>query len=222
MAIDQLETRSVQNFLDSLATPVHVIILYVDPSEMDAIESNIKVEMSTDAAPQPATDQVYGGILTRKAVVNGWVIHRVGRDLLTDPARLIEIEERIRDSRQPPKALCAYPLKHIVELDMSVFVGILSLHDYVLFPRFAEGQRLMLEAVEEALASVLGRSGSEMIYRFAHNMGVEREQIPAKLRPFRHVLRELLGVGAGFLERFIFQRLYLKLRSSPQVACVDG
>lgn len=222
MAIDRLETRSIPNFLNSLQPPVHVILLYTEPSELDDIKSKIMVEASSSETPHKAADRVYSASLTPEGTAKGWVINTFGREALSDPARLIGLEERVREARQPQMVLCAYPLMHITELNESIFIDILSLHDYVLFSRFVEGQKMVIEAVEEALRSSLGDSGSEMIYRFAHHMGIEREQIPGELQRFRLVLRKLLGIGADLLERFIFRRLYLKLRSSPQVARVDG
>lgn len=222
MTIDQLEMQSILNFLYRLHPPVHIILLYRDLSELDYIESKIGVEASKATAPERATDRIYVSPSTRQSAINGWIINRIGHEALTDSAKLIEWEKRIMEGRQQLMSICAYPLEHVLELDESFFVDILSLHDHILFPRLMEGQNMVLEAVEEALESVLGRSGSEMIYRFAHHMGIERAQIPSKLRLFRHILREILGVGADFLERSILRRLYLKLRSNSWVACADG
>jgi len=55
---------------------------------------------------------------------------------------------------------------------------------------------LSRQQVEEALEGALGRGGSEMIYTFIGYMGVERGQIPLKLRQLRSVLRRVLGLGA--------------------------
>ena len=221
MSIERLETGSILEFLNSLQPPVHVILLCNEPTNVDEIESEMMIGASPGSTSEHAADQVYGFSLTTEFATSGWVINRVGRDALSDPTGLIRLEERIRDERQPQMALCTYPLMHLIELAETSFIDILSLHDYILFSRFAEGRRMLLEAVDEALKSSLGGSGSEMLYRFARNMDIEREQIPRKLRRFRLVLRELLGIGANVLERFIFRRLYLKLRKSPQVACVD-
>ena len=221
MAINKLETQSVLNFLDSLRPPVHVILIYEEPSELEDIESEITVE-TLRVTPQYVMDQVYSVSMPRKPDASKWVFHRVEPETLSNIERLIGFEERMRETRQPPMALCAYPLKQFIERDTSIFVDILSLHDYVLFSRFEEGQKMMLKAMEEALEHTLGRSGSEMIYSFAQQMGIYREQVPSNLRRFRRVLQELLGIGADFLERLIFKRLYLKLRSCPQVVSVDG
>ena len=220
MSIERLETGSILEFLNSLQPPVHVILLCMEPTNVDEIESEMMVGASSRATSGHAADQLYGFSL-RECATSGWVINRVGRDALSDLTGLIRLEERIRDERQPQMALCTYPLMHLIELAETSFIDILSLHDYILFSRFEEGRRILLEAVDEALKSSLGGSGSEMLYRFARNMDIEREQIPRKLRRFRLVLRELLGIGANVLERFIFRRLYLKLSKSPQVACVD-
>lgn len=220
MSIERLETGSILEFLNSLQPPVHVILLCMEPTNVDEIESEMMVGASSRATSGHAADQLYGFSL-RECATSGWVINRVGRDALSDLTGLIRLEERIRDERQPQMALCTYPLMHLIELAETSFIDILSLHDYILFSRFEEGRRILLEAVDEALKSSLGGSGSEMLYRFARNMDIEREQIPGELRRFRLVLRELLGIGANVLERFIFRRLYLKLSKSPQVACVD-
>lgn len=221
MATETLETQRLLNFLDALRPPVHVIILYGDPSELDIILDSMRVEEFHSEAPHYAAESDLGSHLIQ-GVVNRWLLNRVGQDAFSDLMGFIETEERIRDSQQPRMVMCAYPLNHFVKLDMSIFVDILSIHDYVLFSRFMEGQNMVLEAMEEALDSALGLSGSEMIYRIAENWGVDRGQIARSLRQFMLVLREVLGVGADFLERFIFRRLYLKLRSSPQVARVGG
>jgi len=220
VSIERLETGSILEFLNSLQPPVHVILLCMEPTNVDEIESEMMVGASSRATSGHAADQLYGFSL-RECATSGWVINRVGRDALSDLTGLIRLEERIRDERQPQMALCTYPLMHLIELAETSFIDILSLHDYILFSRFEEGRRILLEAVDEALKSSLGGSGSEMLYRFARNMDIEREQIPGELRRFRLVLRELLGIGANVLERFIFRRLYLKLSKSPQVACVD-
>jgi len=217
VAIDPLETRSVLNFLKHLRPPVHVILLYGDLSELNNIGSWAKVERSEATPSQDTADRAYGSLLSLQKAVDGWVVNRIEREALSNPARLIEMERRIKKTRQPPKALCTYPLRHLVELEEGDFVDILSPHDHILFLRFMEGRRLMLEAVKEALESTLGSSGAEMIYRFAHYSGIKRREIPNEFRRFRCVLRNILGVGASFLERIIFRRLYLKLGSSSWV-----
>lgn len=220
MAINRLETQSVLNFLNSLHPPVHVILLYEEASELDDIESKITVEASREAT-QHAMDQAYAVTLTRKEDIKRCEFHRVEPEDLSNLERLIEYEEKIRESHQPKMVLCAYPLKQVIELDTTIFVDVLSQYDYVLFTRFEEGRKMMLEAVEEALESSLGRSGSEMIYRFAQQMGIKREQIPSNLRRFRRILRELLGIGADYLERLIFKALYLGLKSHPRAVSVN-
>lgn len=223
MTLEQFKMWSAPNFLNYLQPPAHVILLYGDFLELDDITSNIMVKAYEPSATLHLdADQNNSGPSTQNGAVNSWVIYRVESDALSNLERLIGFERRIRDAHQPPMALCAYPLKLVIELDMSVFVDILSLHDYILFPRFIKGQMMVLEAVEEVLMSVFGRSGSEIIYHFTQQMGIERGKLPIKLRRFRHVLRKLLGFGAEFLERLVFQRLYFKLRSYPEVVCEDG
>lgn len=220
MTVERLEAKGVHEFLSSLLQPVHVLLLYGDPTELDHIEPQIGAEKLTAHASQKPERRSYtidaGGFLV------GWVINRIGEDLLQNASKLIEYEKEIKEKGVPPRMICAYHLKNFLQLDAGLFVEILSLHDYVLFTRFEEGMRLTLEVVEEAMEVALGRSGSEMIYRFANNMGVERDLIPYKLRTFRRVLQELLGIGANFMELFIFRTLYNRLRSNPQVVCVDG
>jgi len=70
--------------------------------------------------------------------------------------------------------------------------------------------------VNEALESVLGHGGSDMIYRYILQIGVERGEMSSNLGSFRRMLRELLGVGADHLEGRIFRRLYLTLRMFPR------
>jgi len=137
VTIKRLERESILNFLHSLSPPVHVILFYVKTPELVDIESKIAVQRSVEAETD-ATDQVRGANLT-KDDINNWAIRNVNSEDLSNPEKLIEIEERISETRQPPQALCAYPLKKALELDKSILVKILSLHDYVLFSRFAEG-----------------------------------------------------------------------------------
>lgn len=53
-------------------------------------------------------------------------------------------------------------------------------------------EKLILEAGNEALESVLGHSGSDMICRYTLQIGVERGEIPSNLGTFRRMLRELM------------------------------
>ncbi len=138
MTIKRLGRQSILNFIQSLSPPVHVILFYVKTLKLVNIEFQIEVQGSAEAETD-STDNVRGANLT-KDDINNWVIRNMNSEDLSNPERLIEIEERISETRQPPQVLCAYPLKKALELDKSILVKILSLHDYVLFSRFAEGR----------------------------------------------------------------------------------
>lgn len=221
MSTGQMETQKISSFLETLRPPVHVIILDGDLSELNEPDSKTMVETSETTVPRYASD-LSPHLTRQQATLQDWVINRVERKVISEPAYLLEMEEKVHEKGGPAKTICAYPLTQVIELDERLFSEILSMHDYIIFSQFSNGQRLLRESVEEALEGALGRGGSEVIYTFIGYMGIERGRIPLKLRQLRSVLRRVLGLGADVVERHIFRRLYLKLRSNPKLICQDG
>ncbi len=71
-------------------------------------------------------------------------------------------------------------------------------------------EKILLEAVDEALAS-LGDSARQAIYFHLENrFAVERTEIPKRIEDFADGLDKIFGVGAQFLEILIMKQLYQK------------
>lgn len=69
-------------------------------------------------------------------------------------------------------------------------------------------ERLLLEAVDEALAS-LGDSAKQAIYFHLENkFKIERNEIPERVEDFAEGLQKIFGVGAQILEILIMKKLY--------------
>jgi len=69
-------------------------------------------------------------------------------------------------------------------------------------------ERLLLQAVDQALAS-LGESSKQAIYfHLDKSFNIEKQEIPSKIEPFKEALEEVFGDGASFLEVMIMKRLY--------------
>ncbi|KON30684.1 hypothetical protein AC482_03285 [miscellaneous Crenarchaeota group-15 archaeon DG-45] len=220
MSLERLESRNILEFLNALQPPVHIILLNAEPSERVDLPEML-AEATRSATSEHEANRLHGVSLLTAGSETGWEINDIESDRLSEPSELLRMEEKIKADRKPRMVMCIYPLTQTMELGEVLFIDIISLHDYIIFSSYEEGGRLLLKAVEKALTSALGDSGSEMLYRFARQMGVERERIPCELRQFRRILRDLLGIGAEFLEKAIFRRLYLELGSSIQAACPD-
>ena len=75
-------------------------------------------------------------------------------------------------------------------------------------------EKLLLEAVDEALAS-LGDSAKQSIYFHLENkFEIERNEIPRRVEDFAEGLEEIFGVGAQFLEILIMKELYERIGQS--------
>jgi sulfur relay (sulfurtransferase) DsrF/TusC family protein len=69
-------------------------------------------------------------------------------------------------------------------------------------------EKLFLEAVDEALAS-LGDSAKQAIYfHLESKFEIKRNQIPESVEDFADGLGKIFGVGAQFLEILIMKKLY--------------
>ncbi|MGQ9565322.1 MAG: hypothetical protein ACUVT5_02100 [Candidatus Bathyarchaeales archaeon] len=74
--------------------------------------------------------------------------------------------------------------------------------------------RLVLEAVDEGL-SVLGESSKQAVYfHLAKTFHIRKDEIPKKIEEFDEAMKKIFGLGAGFLEILIMQRLYRKVDGS--------
>jgi hypothetical protein len=63
---------------------------------------------------------------------------------------------------------------------------------------------LLLEAIDEALAS-LGESAKQSIYfHLQEKFKVSKSQIPKRIKDFADGLEKIFGVGAQFLEIFLW------------------
>lgn len=72
-------------------------------------------------------------------------------------------------------------------------------------------ESLLLEAVDEALAS-LGDSAKQAIYfHLESKFRIERNEIPRRVEDFADGLEKIFGVGAQFLEILIMKRLHERI-----------
>jgi len=71
-------------------------------------------------------------------------------------------------------------------------------------------EKLLIEAVDEALAS-LGDSARQSIYfHLEKKFKIERTEIPQHIEDFAEGLEKIFGAGAQFLEILIMKQLYEK------------
>lgn len=72
--------------------------------------------------------------------------------------------------------------------------------------------KLLLEAVDEALAS-LGDSVKQAVYfHLEKSFGIKKEDVPNRIGDFAQVVENIFGPGASYLESSIMKRLYEKVR----------
>lgn len=75
-------------------------------------------------------------------------------------------------------------------------------------------ERLMLESVDNALAS-LGDSAREAIYfHLEDKFNIEKNEIPQRVEDFAEGLEKIFGIGAQFLEILIMKNLYERVGQS--------
>ena len=73
---------------------------------------------------------------------------------------------------------------------------------------------LLLEAVDEGLAS-LGDSAKHAVYfHVDKKFSIKKEEIPCKVEAFAEALEKIFGPGANLLEILIMKRLYEKIGRS--------
>lgn len=69
-------------------------------------------------------------------------------------------------------------------------------------------EEILLEAVDEALAS-LGESAKQSIYyHLEEKFRIPRKDIPNRIEDFAEGLEKIFGIGARFLEIMIMKKLY--------------
>jgi hypothetical protein len=72
-------------------------------------------------------------------------------------------------------------------------------------------ENLLLEAVDEALAS-LGDSAKQAIYyHLEDKFKITKNEIPNRLKDFTEGLEKIFGLGARFIEILIMKKLYEKI-----------
>ncbi|MEM2465938.1 MAG: hypothetical protein QXZ47_01380 [Candidatus Bathyarchaeia archaeon] len=70
---------------------------------------------------------------------------------------------------------------------------------------------ILLEAVDEALAS-LGESAKRSIYyHLEKKFKIPREEIPNRIKDFAEGLEKIFGIGAHFLEILVMKGLYNRI-----------
>jgi hypothetical protein len=71
--------------------------------------------------------------------------------------------------------------------------------------------RLLIEAIDEALAS-LGESSKQSIYFHLENkFKIAKRDIPNRLKDFTKGLEKIFGLGAQFIEILVMKKLYEKV-----------
>ncbi len=73
-------------------------------------------------------------------------------------------------------------------------------------------EQFLLEAVDESLGS-LGESSREAIYfHLDRGFKIKKQDIPDKVEGFTQALESIFGLGAGFLEILMTEKLYEKVK----------
>jgi hypothetical protein len=81
-----------------------------------------------------------------------------------------------------------------------------------------EFDRLLLEAVDEALSSI-GESSKQAIYfHLEKGFNIKKLEIPKKTWEFSVAIEKIFGLGANFLEILIMKSLYRKVNKKVQLA----
>ena len=71
-------------------------------------------------------------------------------------------------------------------------------------------ERLLLEEVDEGLASI-GESSKQAIYfHLEKGFSIKKQEIPCKIEAFILAVEKIFGIGANFLEALILKGLYEK------------
>ncbi|MEM3566277.1 MAG: hypothetical protein QXK18_05340 [Candidatus Bathyarchaeia archaeon] len=69
-------------------------------------------------------------------------------------------------------------------------------------------EEILLEAVDEALASLGDSAKQSIYYHLEEKFKIPRKEIPKRIGDFAEGLEKIFGIGARFLEILIMRKLY--------------
>ncbi|MGQ9530136.1 MAG: hypothetical protein ACUVQX_00930 [Candidatus Bathycorpusculaceae bacterium] len=72
-------------------------------------------------------------------------------------------------------------------------------------------EKLLLEAVDEALASLGDSARQAIYYHLEEKFGITKNEIPNRLQDFTNGLEKIFGLGARFIEIIIMKKLHEKI-----------
>ncbi|MGQ9506547.1 MAG: hypothetical protein ACUVTB_01650 [Candidatus Bathycorpusculaceae bacterium] len=72
-------------------------------------------------------------------------------------------------------------------------------------------ETLLLEAVDEALASLGDSARQAIYYHLEDRFKITKNEIPNRLKDFTDGLEKIFGLGARFIEILIMKKLYEKI-----------
>jgi hypothetical protein len=78
-------------------------------------------------------------------------------------------------------------------------------------------QKLLLEAVDEALCSLGDSARQSIYYHLESKFELTRDEIPCRLEDFEVGLEKIFGEGTHFLEILIMKQLYEKVGTTAEV-----
>lgn len=81
-----------------------------------------------------------------------------------------------------------------------------------------EFDRLLLEAVDEALSSIGESSKLAIYFHLEKGFNIKKLEIPRKISEFAVAIEKIFGFGANFLEILIMKSLYRKVNKRVQLA----
>lgn len=81
-----------------------------------------------------------------------------------------------------------------------------------------EFDRLLLEAVDEALSSIGESSKLAIYFHLEKGFNIKKQEIPRKISEFAAAIEKIFGLGASFLEILIMKSLYRKVNKKVQLA----
>jgi hypothetical protein len=72
-------------------------------------------------------------------------------------------------------------------------------------------EKLLLEAVDEALASLGGSTKQAIYFHLESKFEISRNEVPQRVQDFADGLERIFGMGARFLEILIMKELYERI-----------
>src|SRR5208283_5300834 len=79
--------------------------------------------------------------------------------------------------------------------------------------------KLLLEAIDEALSSFGEDSKTAIYYRLEKAFDIRKQEIPSRINDFSIALEKLFGVGARHLEISFMKSLYAKIKGFECFSC---